>query len=619
MRPSHFLAALMIATAASSAAPARAQSNNPPVITEPGTVSGPENSPITVTASAIDPDGQDVTLSQTNFTSFFPNSSSSGPAPNPSITLTGTPGFSDAGSYPIDWTATDSNVPAGTATATTVVLIGGPNRAPVVLAPFTAFATEGVPFSITASASDPDGENVTLCVTDMPGFLTGPSCSGPSPNPSLTVSGTPGSDDAGNYIITWYATDPSGFSSTVFTSLTVADSETTPVLDPPFPMTVNEGETATQQLTASDAEGDPLTFFKSGSSPLFMTVSAAGLVTLAPGFADAGGHTGTVSVTDGVLVDTKSFPITVVNVNRCPTANAGGPYVGVMFAAVAFDGTASSDPDGAVLSYAWDFGDGTTGAGATTSHTYTLRGTFTVTLTVDDGACASSATTTAEIGEGFTALAFTTGGNDVTNLGSGKPFTCVEVEPVAGSFDVANVDVGTVKMVSVGTGSVSEIFADAGKTSVGGDKNGNGAIEIHACFTKADLRVLFGGLPAGQSDVAVTIEGSLLTGGTFRASLTMTVKATGGALAARLSPNPMNPSAKASFTTRGPGAVKVQLYDLAGRLVRTYLDERRAAGTHEVTMDGRTAAGRRLASGVYFVKFWSERDGSETKRLTILQ
>src|SRR5690606_41790155 len=58
---------------------------------------------------------------------------------------------------------------------------------------------------------------------------------------------------------------------------------------------------------------------------------------------------------------------------------------------VEVDGSGSSDADGTVTSYAWDFGDGGGASGVTASHTYGEAGTYEVTLTVtdDEGATAS--------------------------------------------------------------------------------------------------------------------------------------------------------------------------------------------------------------------------------------
>jgi hexosaminidase len=53
---------------------------------------------------------------------------------------------------------------------------------------------------------------------------------------------------------------------------------------------------------------------------------------------------------------------------------------------VAFDAAASSSPNGAIVSYAWDFGDGETANGITVSHTYPDKGVYAVTLTVTDSA-----------------------------------------------------------------------------------------------------------------------------------------------------------------------------------------------------------------------------------------
>ena len=80
--------------------------------------------------------------------------------------------------------------------------------------------------------------------------------------------------------------------------------------------------------------------------------------------------------------------------NQPPVANAGGPYSAAVGAPVTLDGSASRDPDGSVASYAWNFGNGTTGSGAAPSATYATAGTFTVTLTVTDNRGATNQAST---------------------------------------------------------------------------------------------------------------------------------------------------------------------------------------------------------------------------------
>jgi PKD repeat protein len=82
--------------------------------------------------------------------------------------------------------------------------------------------------------------------------------------------------------------------------------------------------------------------------------------------------------------------------NNPPTSAFNAvPTAGDAPLAVNFDATASSDFDGQITSYEWDFGDGGTGSGATIAHTYSAPGTYTAKLTVtdDDGATATATRT----------------------------------------------------------------------------------------------------------------------------------------------------------------------------------------------------------------------------------
>lgn len=92
-----------------------------------------------------------------------------------------------------------------------------------------------------------------------------------------------------------------------------------------------------------------------------------------------GGQQGTSPSTSNVdqwgLILSKTAPIAVVD---------GTKYIWQNHTLVSFDGSSSYDTDGTIMNYTWNFGDGTVGYGATTSHNYTVLQNYSYFLTVTD-------------------------------------------------------------------------------------------------------------------------------------------------------------------------------------------------------------------------------------------
>lgn len=74
-------------------------------------------------------------------------------------------------------------------------------------------------------------------------------------------------------------------------------------------------------------------------------------------------------------------------------------------------------------------------------------------------------------------------------------------------------------------------------------------------------------------------------------------------------PNPFNPETQVRFRISQPGLVRLTVYDLLGREVRTLLNEPLAPGEHQVVWDGKDALSRPAASGVYIYRLVLERSG----------
>ena len=145
--------------------------------------------------------------------------------------------------------------------------------------------------------------------------------------------------------------------------------------------------------TSTDADGTIVSYdwdFGDGQTDTGAIVSHT--------YAAAGSFTVTLTVTDDDgATDTATTTITANDPpppNQAPTAALiANPTSGDVPLPVSFDGNTSTDPDGTIVSYDWDFGDGQTDTGAIVSHTYDAVGSFTV--TDDDGATDTATTTIA--------------------------------------------------------------------------------------------------------------------------------------------------------------------------------------------------------------------------------
>ena len=83
-------------------------------------------------------------------------------------------------------------------------------------------------------------------------------------------------------------------------------------------------------------------------------------------------------------------------------------------------------------------------------------------------------------------------------------------------------------------------------------------------------------------------------------------------------PNPTAGSVFYSYAIGTPGTVRLEVYDLSGRCVRSLRNETAAAGMYQAEWDGRTDSGERAGSGVYFMRL-STREGPASRRIVLLR
>jgi hypothetical protein len=83
-------------------------------------------------------------------------------------------------------------------------------------------------------------------------------------------------------------------------------------------------------------------------------------------------------------------------------------------------------------------------------------------------------------------------------------------------------------------------------------------------------------------------------------------------------PNPFNPSTTIAYSVATKTRVRLEIFDVRGRLVKSLVDERKSPNNYQVIWDGRNGDGESVASGVYFYRLVAG-DFRATKNLVLLR
>ncbi|MGH1550676.1 PKD domain-containing protein [Leifsonia poae] len=277
--------------------------------------------------------------------------------------------YGAAGTYTVTLTVTD-NASATATTSQQVTVAPIPNQPPT--ASFST-TTSGLTVNSDASASsDPDGTIVDYAWN----WGDGATGSGVTSNHTYAAGGT--------YTVTLTTKDNSNATTSSTKQVTVTAPNQPPTAA--FTSSSTGLVLSVDGSTSSDPDGTIGSYawnFGDGGTASGATASHT--------YASAGTYTVTLTVTDNQsATGTTTKQVTVTAANQPPTAAFTSSSAGLV---LSVDGSTSSDPDGTIGSYAWNFGDGGTASGATASHTYASAGTYTVTLTVTDNQSATGTTT----------------------------------------------------------------------------------------------------------------------------------------------------------------------------------------------------------------------------------
>ncbi len=264
---------------------------------------------------------------------------------------------------------TSSSAPA----TVNITVVNNVNERPVAQAGADVSVNEQTAVTLNgAGSTDPNGDPLTYAWTQVAGptvMLSSATAASPTfTSPSVT----------GNTVLRFQLTvSDASLSASAQVQVTVLNSiNDPPVVNAGPAQTVNVGVNVTLSATASDPDGTALTFqWVQLSGP---AVVLAGATTLNASFTAPTSPTSLtfqVRASDGQATSTAQLTVTVIaNPGGRPSANAGPDATVAAGALVTLDGTGSSDPVSAPLTYAWTQ---LSGPAVTLSSATAARPTFT--------------------------------------------------------------------------------------------------------------------------------------------------------------------------------------------------------------------------------------------------
>jgi hypothetical protein len=316
--------------------------NDPPALTPIGNKTINEGELLGFTITATDPDGDTLAYSAGNLPTGATFDSGTGK-------FSWTPDYTQAGNYNVLFTVTDNGTPPLSASETITITVGNVNRPPVLDPIGNKTVNEGQVLTIKITATDPDGDTLTYSASNLP--------SGATFDPvSQTFTWVPNYDQAGNYSVRFTVTDnvTSPESDTEEIIITVGNVNRPPVLAPIGNKTVIEGEFLEFTITATDPDGDALTYSADNLPPGATFDPGTQKFSWTPSYDQAGTYSNIVfTVTDNgspTELDFEVIIITVGNVNRAPVFTPVGTQSILENQLLQFYVTAA-DPDGNAITY----------------------------------------------------------------------------------------------------------------------------------------------------------------------------------------------------------------------------------------------------------------------------